>query len=121
MTVRGHIQNGQIVLDEPVRAPDGTPVTVEFSQVTSEPTTSAPATEGKTVWDVLLELAGSAGPGLPADFADEHDHYIHGTPKRNGSKSTVSPTRIFSSRSLIPMTPTTYAPASMPPTVPAPS
>ncbi len=31
----------------------------------------------------LLELAGTV-EGLPPDFADEHDHYIHGTPKRKG-------------------------------------
>jgi hypothetical protein len=35
----------------------------------------------KSVWEGLLEIAGSA-QGLPADFAQQHDHYIHGTPKR---------------------------------------
>ena len=29
----------------------------------------------------LLKLAGTA-KNLPADFAEEHDHYIHGTPRR---------------------------------------
>jgi hypothetical protein len=29
MTYRGHIRNGQIVLDEPANLPDGTPVSVE--------------------------------------------------------------------------------------------
>jgi hypothetical protein len=29
----------------------------------------------------LLEIAGTA-QGLPADFARNHDHYVHGTPKR---------------------------------------
>jgi hypothetical protein len=32
-----------------------------------------------------LEVAGTA-EGLPPDFAAEHDHYIHGTPKRNTAK-----------------------------------
>jgi hypothetical protein len=30
---------------------------------------------------ILLELAGKA-KGLPADMAEQHDHYLHGTPKR---------------------------------------
>ena len=29
----------------------------------------------------LLEIAGTA-EGLPSDFAVNHDHYLHGTPKR---------------------------------------
>jgi len=33
------------------------------------------------VWESLLELAGTA-EGLPADLAEQHDHYLHGTPKR---------------------------------------
>ena len=29
----------------------------------------------------LLEVAGTA-PGLPPDFAHNHDHYLHGAPRR---------------------------------------
>jgi hypothetical protein len=29
----------------------------------------------------LLQLAGSV-EGLPADFAENHDHYLHGAPRR---------------------------------------
>jgi hypothetical protein len=29
--------------------------------------------------EALLSLAGVAGPGLPVDFASNHDRYIHGT------------------------------------------
>ena len=29
----------------------------------------------------LLEIAGTA-EGLPPDFAENHDHYLHGTPKQ---------------------------------------
>jgi hypothetical protein len=82
MTYRGKILNGQVVLDEPVGAPDGTPVTVDVEA--AQPTKSPPEEPGqeKSIWDALLELAGTAND-LPADFAEEHDHYIHGTPKRN--------------------------------------
>jgi hypothetical protein len=34
-----------------------------------------------SVWDAVLEVAGKA-EGLPPDFSINHDHYIHGTPKR---------------------------------------
>jgi hypothetical protein len=75
MTLKGHIRNGQIILDEPANLADGTPVRVEVE------TPSAPADTTRSVWDDLLELAGTA-EGLPSDFAENHDHYIHGTPKR---------------------------------------
>ena len=35
----------------------------------------------RTVWDALLEFAGKA-EGLPPDLAENHDHYLYGTPKR---------------------------------------
>lgn len=31
--------------------------------------------------EALLEIAGTA-EGLPHDFAENHDHYLHGAPKR---------------------------------------
>lgn len=33
----------------------------------------------KDVWDVLSELAGTVE--APEDWAEEHDHYLYGTPK----------------------------------------
>ena len=33
------------------------------------------------IWDKLLKLAGTV-KGLPPDMAENHDHYIHGAPKR---------------------------------------
>ena len=35
----------------------------------------------KSWGDALLEVAGTA-QGLPADFAHNHDHYLHGAPRR---------------------------------------
>jgi hypothetical protein len=38
-----------------------------------------------TAWDEIAKLAGCVEG--PEDWAAEHDHYIHGTPKRgNGGK-----------------------------------
>jgi hypothetical protein len=36
-----------------------------------------------TAWDVLDSLAGSIA--APTDWAQEHDHYLYGTPKRESS------------------------------------
>lgn len=72
MTHRGHIKNGQITLDEPIELPEGAEVRVNFVD----------ATEGQqTVWSKLLDLAGSI-EGLVPDLAENHDHYLYGTPKR---------------------------------------
>lgn len=38
-------------------------------------------TSAKNWGDSLLEIAGTA-EGLPADFAHNHDHYLHGAPRR---------------------------------------
>ena len=38
-------------------------------------------TSTKSWGEALLEVAGTA-QGLPADFAQNHDHYLHGTPRR---------------------------------------
>jgi len=72
MTFRGHIKNGQITLDEPASLPEGAEVRVQVL----EKSDSKP-----TVWDKLLKLAGTV-EGLPSDAAQNHDHYLYGTPKR---------------------------------------
>jgi hypothetical protein len=76
MTYRGHVKNGQILLDEPVVLPEGAEVRIEVAQ--------EPAQNGKdspSVWDELLDLAGTVH-GLPVDAAKNHDHYLYGTPKK---------------------------------------
>lgn len=77
MTYRGHIQGNIVVLDTPTDLPDGTPVIIEPAPV-------APASEPElpSMLEEFREFVGCM-EGLPEDFADNHDHYIHGTPKRN--------------------------------------
>lgn len=71
MSLEGTMMNGEVVLDEPATLPDGTRVEiVEKSAAAANHTLLG-----------LLKLAGTA-KNLPADFAAEHDHYIHGTPRR---------------------------------------
>jgi hypothetical protein len=72
MTLAGIVQNGKIVLEPGATLPEGTRVKVipEPGEHSGQPTLLG-----------LLELAGKLDD-LPPDFAAEHDHYIHGTPRR---------------------------------------
>lgn len=74
MVLEGTIKNGTIVLDQPPALPDGTRVKVLVSEKPA-------ADQQDSLRDVLLKSAGCLSD-LPADFAEQHDHYIHGTPKR---------------------------------------
>ncbi|MCC6491906.1 MAG: hypothetical protein IT424_02675 [Pirellulales bacterium] len=78
MMIEGYIHNGQIVFDPPLALPDGAKVTVSV-----EPAPNAAAAEGQfpTLYERLKSVVGKID-GLPGDFAINHDHYIHGQPKR---------------------------------------
>ena len=73
-TYRGHVENGAVVLDEPIDAPEGAVVSV--SVVTEEALAAL-----QTLHDRLKAFHGKA-TGLPRDIAGNHDHYLHGQPKR---------------------------------------
>ncbi len=83
MTIEAYVENGQIVLPSPLKLPNGTKVTVS---VEGEPETGSIAKEEKrrTINDRLKDVIGKA-EGLPADFAENHDHYLHGTAKKADS------------------------------------
>ncbi len=72
MLLEGIVRNGVVVLEAGPQLPEGTRVEVRVKQaaVPDQPTLLS-----------LLKLAGTA-KNLPEDFAAQHDHYIHGTPKR---------------------------------------
>ncbi len=40
-----------------------------------------PSASPGSIWDFFQEIAGTVEG--PSDWAAEHDHYIHGTPKRS--------------------------------------
>ena len=58
--------------------PEGAKVKVEFLSPASE---SASGESSPTLYDQLAPLVGAA-KGLPSDLAKNHDHYLHGQPKR---------------------------------------
>lgn len=70
MTYRGHVENGVVVLDEPAKLPEGAEVRIELAE---------PAEE-RTLYEQMKDVIGIVD-GLPSDFAEQHDHYIHGKPK----------------------------------------
>jgi hypothetical protein len=76
MSFEGTILNGTVVFENPPALPDGTVVEVAVKAPAEGPKPAAP-----TLGDRLMKFAGVI-KDMPADFAAEHDHYIHGTPRR---------------------------------------
>ncbi|MCI0457912.1 MAG: hypothetical protein L0Z62_13175 [Gemmataceae bacterium] len=74
MRLEGVVKNGVVVLEGGCSLAEGTPVEVV---VKSELAKEAP----RPTHAALLELAGTV-TDLPSDMARNHDHYIHGAPKR---------------------------------------
>ncbi len=71
MVYNGRVKGGVVVLDPGIELPEGIEVKVE----------PVPPAARRTLAEQLGDLFGSA-PGLPADMAEQHDHYLHGAPKR---------------------------------------
>jgi len=88
MTHRGHVKNGVVVLDPPADLPEGAEVEVRLVERAAAAAAAAAATaaaaaaaEGPTFYEQLQDVIGIA-EGLPPDLAENHDHYIHGRPKK---------------------------------------
>jgi hypothetical protein len=77
LILTGTIRDGVVVLDEGQTLPDGIKVQVLPPSDDRTPTLA----------ERLLRHAGTV-PGLPADMAENHDHYAHGAPIRRPSSST---------------------------------
>ena len=77
MTYKGKIQNGVVVLDNGTKLPEGTRVQVE----PVAPVEPLDPEDVPTLYEQLEPLVGSV-EGLPPDTARNHDHYLHGQPKR---------------------------------------
>jgi len=79
MEYPGHVRKGVIVLDRRVKLEDGTEVTVR--PLDQPDAKSGRKKKGKTLLERLAPIVGKA-EGLPSDFARNHDHYLHGQPKK---------------------------------------
>jgi hypothetical protein len=74
MNFESVVRDGRVVLEVGDVLPDGTAVRA----------TLLPAAEGAAASPLgqrLMQLAGIAND-LPPDMAAQHDHYLHGQPKR---------------------------------------
>ena len=75
MSFTGTVEHGMVKLPSGTSLPDGTLVRVE--------TVEAPQHRNEFTRK-MREIAAQL-TGLPEDLAEQHDHYIHGTPKRTAS------------------------------------
>jgi hypothetical protein len=69
------VENDTIKL--PVHVPDGTRLEITLPGEAAVPTMQG----ASEVTDALLAISAQV-KGLPADLAAQHDHYLHGQPKR---------------------------------------
>ena len=83
MDVLGRVSGGVVVLKDPKALPDGTFVRVEpVVEPCKEPVGASEAQpDGPSIFETLRKFAGTV-KGLPPDMARNHDHYLHGRPKK---------------------------------------
>jgi hypothetical protein len=72
MSVTGKVKNGVVVLPTEMKLPDGTEV--EITPLLS-------AKEAEDFTDELLRISRTT-KDLPPDLAKNHDHYLHGLPRK---------------------------------------
>lgn len=72
MTFTGKVINGAIVLPSHVKLPEGLQLEVNIPDWPAQT---------PSIHERLVKFSGII-QDLPADFARNHDHYIHGAPKR---------------------------------------
>ena len=71
MELEGVVHNGMIVPDDATALPEGTRVKITPSAVE----------RSKSFGERFAQFKGAV-PDLPADLAQQHDHYHLGTPKK---------------------------------------
>ncbi len=71
MELEGVVHNGVIVPDDAMALPEGTRVRIS----------PAPQEKPRPFGERFAQFKGAVS-GLPADLAEQHDHYRLGTPKR---------------------------------------
>ena len=79
MTYRGKYSKGTVTLPRNVDIPEG--AEVEVTPVTPPPNGGTEPEQGQTLYEIFEPFIGSLD-GLPSDLAENHDHYLYGTPKK---------------------------------------
>jgi hypothetical protein len=77
MELYGTVRNGVVVLEAAAKLPEGSRVRVEPVGAATDEVTEA----AEPILKKLTRQFGGRIKG-PSDWAQNHDHYIHGTPKR---------------------------------------
>ncbi len=72
MSYRGTVRDGVVVLPAEAKLPDGTEVQVE---------PILPQKQIPSFYERYKEFCGIADD-MPSDLAENHDHYLHGHPKK---------------------------------------
>ena len=81
VAIKGHFDGKVFVPDEPVDLPRNQSVILHVQLAADLETRKQPG----GLWAELKKHAGSVS--APADWAEEHDHYLYGTPKRGNSQN----------------------------------
>jgi hypothetical protein len=80
LSVKGTFRNGAAVPNEPVEGCDGRDVIIIFLEGDEAgPTTTETETENDSLLRLVHECQMDVGI---EDLAHQHDHYLHGQPKR---------------------------------------
>lgn len=77
----GHVAGGQIVLDTPLNLPEGLAVQVVVTTPLDELSSKTPKSNAP-LREQLKGFLSHQIHDLPPDAAENHDHYLYGTPKR---------------------------------------
>lgn len=73
--MNAHVKNGRIELDEPVDLPEGVALVVHLATDIESPE------EGTALLERMRGIVGIVND-LPEDMALNHDHYLHGAPRK---------------------------------------
>ena len=74
-----HSDGRVIVPDEPVDIPEGQKLRVTIVPIADDKDEA----QGRSRWfETALELSAQMPSDLPTDLAEQHDHYLYGSPKR---------------------------------------
>jgi hypothetical protein len=83
MTYIGTVKKGVVVLPPDAKLPEGAEVMVELrkKEEKEQKSTKTSAADTQTLFERFKPFIG-VFTGLPPDLAENHDHYLHGAPKK---------------------------------------